>query len=100
MAYVGHFWDIFVDTAESDGREVAGFVAISSGGVMAVMMFVVRVLSRALWCTLAIRSVHVAFVVCVGKVQSVASCIVAVFVFCVGCANGDSGGISAVVFEL
>ena len=41
----GHFWDIFVDTAESDGREVAGFVAISSGGVMAVMMFVVRVLS-------------------------------------------------------
>ena len=43
---------------------------------------------------------HVAFVVCVGKVQSVASCIVAVFVFCVGCANGDSGGISAVVFEL
>ncbi len=46
----GHFWDIFVDTAESDtaesdGREVAGFVAVSSGGVMAVMMFVVRVLS-------------------------------------------------------
>ena len=41
----GHFWDIFVDTAESDGREVAGFVAISSGGVMAVMMFVLRVLS-------------------------------------------------------
>ncbi len=41
----GHFWDIFVDTAESDGREVAGFVAMSSGGVMAVMMFVVRVLS-------------------------------------------------------
>ena len=43
---------------------------------------------------------HVAFVVCVGKVQSVASCIVAVFVFCVGCANGDSGGISAVDFAL
>ncbi len=35
----------FVDTAESDGREVAGFVAVSSGGVMAVMMSVVRVLS-------------------------------------------------------
>ncbi len=33
---------------------------------------------------------HVAFVVCVGNVQSVASCIVAVFVFCVVCANGDS----------
>ena len=40
-----HFWDIFVDTAESDGWEVAGFAAMSSGGVMAVMMFVVRVLS-------------------------------------------------------
>ncbi len=41
----GHFWDKSVDTAESDGREVAGFAAMSSGGVMAVMMFVVRVLS-------------------------------------------------------
>ena len=34
-------------------------------------MFVVRVLSGELCCMLAIRSAYVAFVVCVGNVQSV-----------------------------
>ena len=39
-----HFWDIFVDTAESDGSGVAVFAAMSSGGLIAVLMFVVGVL--------------------------------------------------------
>ncbi len=39
VAYVWSFMGHIRGTAESDGREVAGFVAMSSGGVMAVMMF-------------------------------------------------------------
>ena len=95
-----HFWDILVDAAESDGWEVAAFAAMSSGGVMAVMMFVASFVVRVVLhvgnqeCACCVRCLRWQCAVCM------ASCIVAVFVFCVVCANDDSGGISVVVVEL
>lgn len=50
---------------------VAVFAAMSFGGLIAVLMFVVGVLSWEFCCTLAMRSAHVVFVVCVGNVQCV-----------------------------
>ncbi len=45
--------------------------AMSFGGLIAVLMFVVGVLSWEFCFTLAMRSAHVVFVVCVGNVQCV-----------------------------
>ena len=50
---------------------VAVFAAMSFGGLIAVLMFVVGVLSWEFCCALAMRSAHVVFVVCVGNVQCV-----------------------------
>ncbi len=44
---------------------------MSFGGLIAVLMFVVGVLSWEFCCALAMRSAHVVFVVCVGNVQCV-----------------------------
>ncbi len=50
---------------------VAVFAAMGFGGLIAVLMFVVGVLSWEFCGALAMRSAHVVFVVCVGNVPCV-----------------------------